>query len=109
MTVKETFDRLTVKMNEDPSHMENLNVIYQFNLSGEEEGIYQLIIKENEAEYTIGETFEPKITLEMSDKNFIKLAQDDLNPTMAYMSGKLKVKGDLSLALKLHSLLKKYQ
>ncbi|WP_167553279.1 SCP2 sterol-binding domain-containing protein [Evansella clarkii] len=109
MAVKEKFEVLTTRMNEDPSHLEGLNTVYKFNLTGDEEGTYQLRIADKKAEYTLEDKYEPTITLDMSDKNFLKLAENDLNPTMAYMSGKLKVKGDLSLALKLHSLLKKYQ
>ena len=35
------------------------------------------------------------------------LAEGNLNPTMALMTGKLKLKGDMSVALKLQSLLGK--
>ncbi|MGJ9384952.1 SCP2 sterol-binding domain-containing protein [Salipaludibacillus sp. CF4.18] len=109
MNVRETFEGLTVKMNEDPSHIEGLKYVYQFKLTGEEEGIYQLKIDNNQAFYHEGEEWEPRLTLEMTDINFVKLANDDLNPTIAYMSGKLKVHGDLGHALKLQALLKKYQ
>ncbi|MCE7791668.1 SCP2 sterol-binding domain-containing protein [Salipaludibacillus sp. CUR1] len=109
MSVKSTFEELTAKMNEDPSHIEGLSYVYQFNLSGEDEGKYQLKLENQRAEYKENVEWEPRLTLEMSDKNFIKLAQDDLNPTMAYMSGKLKVHGDLGHALKFHTLIKKYQ
>lgn len=109
MNVRETFDVLTAKMNEDPSHLEGITYVYQFNLAGKDEGIYQLKIDRNQAFYHIGKEWEPRLTLEMSDTDFVKLANDDLNPTIAYMSGKLKVHGDLGHALKLQALLKKYQ
>ncbi|MDQ0253964.1 putative sterol carrier protein [Evansella vedderi] len=109
MGVKEKFYLLTEKINEDPSHLEGLDVVYQFNLDGEDGGIYQLKLSGNSAEYTKSEDLEPKITIKMNDKNFLKLAEGDLNPTVAYMSGKLKVQGDLALALKLNYLLKQYQ
>lgn len=109
MAVKESFQGLVNKVKEDPSHLGNLNVTYQFNLEGEEGGTYQLKFSDQTVEYSETEVFDPEITMEMSDKNFLKLVEGDLNPTVAYMSGKLKVKGDLTLALKLNSLLKKYQ
>ena len=109
MSIKNTFEELTTKMNDDPSHLQGITYVYEFNLSGEEEGTYQLKVDNNQAEYSSGSEWEPRLKLEMSDKNFIKLAHDDLNATMAYMSGKLKVHGDLSHALKLQSLIKKYQ
>lgn len=109
MSVKETIADLTEKMNQNPEHINGLDYVYQFNLSGDDSGVYQLKIENDQAEYTEGEHWESRLTLEMSDKNFEKLAKDDLNPTMAYMGGKLKVQGDLSHALKFHGLIQKYQ
>ncbi|MDH5609471.1 MAG: SCP2 sterol-binding domain-containing protein [Cyclobacteriaceae bacterium] len=42
--------------------------------------------------------------LKMSLEDFGKLLSGDLNPMMAFMSGKMKVDGDKSIALKLASL-----
>lgn len=109
MAVQATFEKLTAKMNTDPTAIEQLSYVYQFDLSGSESGTYQLKIDQGEATYTSGIKWEPRLTLKLSDDHFIKLANDDLNPTMAYMNGKLKVEGDISHALKFHQLLKKYQ
>ena len=38
-------------------------------------------------------------------EDWVALAAGKMNPTMAFMQGKIKVKGDMSLALKLQSLL----
>ncbi|AVF25600.1 Putative sterol carrier protein [Paenibacillus larvae subsp. larvae] len=38
----------------------------------------------------------------------LKLIEGTLNPTTAYMFGKLKIKGDLSLAMKLQGVLQRY-
>ncbi|PYZ96881.1 sterol carrier protein [Alteribacter lacisalsi] len=108
MAVKEIFTVLTTRMNDNPKHLEGMNVRYTFNLSGEEAGVYQLQIKEKQAEYAAEAVEESDITFEMKDKDFLKLTEGSLNPTMAYMSGKLKVRGDLSHALKLQTLLKHY-
>lgn len=109
MSIINTFEELTMKMNQDPSYLQGITYVYEFNLTGPEEGTYQLKIDNNEAKFCSGTEWEPRLKLEMSDQNFIKLAHDDLNPAMAYMSGKLKVHGDLGHALKLQSLIKKYQ
>jgi len=44
-------------------------------------------------------------TIVLSSKNLEKLLKGKLNPAMAVMTGKLKVQGDMSLALKLASFL----
>ncbi|WP_171051870.1 SCP2 sterol-binding domain-containing protein [Alteribacter natronophilus] len=108
MAVKEKFSELTGRMNGNPEYLDGVNAGYTFNLSGEEAGVYQLQIRDKKADYIEGESGDTDITLQMKDRDFLKLAEGDLNPTMAYMSGKLKVKGDLSHALKLQTLLKHY-
>ena len=44
-------------------------------------------------------------TIRISEENFSALINGDLNPMGAFMSGKIKVDGDMSVALKLQSLL----
>ncbi|NWR85334.1 STML1 protein, partial [Furnarius figulus] len=48
----------------------------------------------------------PDVTLELSEKDLQDLFLGDLRPLSAYMSGRLQVKGDLHLALKLENLIK---
>ena len=40
-------------------------------------------------------------TLEISTKNALKMLDGDLNPMTAFMMGKLKVKGDMGIAMKI--------
>lgn len=44
-------------------------------------------------------------TVVISKENFLSLASGDLNPQMAFMMGKLRVEGDMSLALQLGEIL----
>ncbi|NXA08761.1 STML1 protein, partial [Sapayoa aenigma] len=48
----------------------------------------------------------PDVILEVSEKDLQDLVLGDLRPLSAYMSGRLQVKGDLHLALKLEELVK---
>lgn len=41
----------------------------------------------------------------ISEDNFKDLVKGDLNPMMAFMSGKIKIKGDMGVAMKLQSFL----
>lgn len=109
MSVETTLRGFTEKMEKNPEHIQDLTYTYEFHITDEEEGIYQLRIDQGKAEYSNTAVWEPKLVLEMDEQHFQKLANDNLNATMAYMSGKLKVKGDVSHALKFQSLIKKYQ
>jgi putative sterol carrier protein len=40
-----------------------------------------------------------------TDADFLAIVNGKLNPQMAFMSGKLKVQGDMGLAMKLQQLL----
>lgn len=44
-------------------------------------------------------------TVSLSEETLLSLANGSLNPMMAVMSGKVKIKGDMSVALKMQSLL----
>ena len=47
---------------------------------------------------------EADVTLTMSEENFEGLLDGSLNPQMAFMMGKLKIDGDMGLALQLSEL-----
>ncbi|MDA8351944.1 MAG: SCP2 sterol-binding domain-containing protein [Firmicutes bacterium] len=106
MAVKETITAWVDNMNQNPEWIRDTEVVYQLEIYGE--GIHQLRLKRGAAEYRGEEALPSDCTIQLSEKNFIKLAEGRLNPTTAFMTGKLKVKGDLSLALRLSSLLKQF-
>ncbi|MDW8339369.1 MAG: SCP2 sterol-binding domain-containing protein, partial [Thermoleophilia bacterium] len=43
-------------------------------------------------------------TFSASEESFEKIVAGELNPTTAYMTGKLKIKGDMGAAMKLQKL-----
>ncbi len=47
---------------------------------------------------------EPDVTIATSEETFQKLVSGEQNPTTAYMTGKLKIKGDMGAAMKLQKL-----
>ncbi len=44
-------------------------------------------------------------TVKVSMENFIQIAEGNLNAQMAFMTGKLRVEGDMSIAMQLGSIL----
>ncbi len=52
----------------------------------------------------VAEDKEADCTIKISKENLSKLMDGSLNPMMAFMGGKVKVDGDLGVAMKLQSL-----
>ena len=48
---------------------------------------------------------EADCTVSITPENFMALVKGELNPMMAMMTGKVKIKGDMGVAMKLQSLL----
>lgn len=48
---------------------------------------------------------DPGCTMTLDSDDFVKLFMGQLNPTQAFMGGKLKIKGDMMMAMKLEKLM----
>ncbi|MFD1426373.1 putative sterol carrier protein [Kroppenstedtia sanguinis] len=107
MSIQETITQLTDKMNQEPEGIQGIEAVYQFDV--EDSGIHQVRLTEGSAEYRTGEEWTADCILTMKEANFTKLSAGDLDPTTAFITGKLKVKGNLSLAVRLQSLFAKYR
>lgn len=88
----------------DPEKLKGLDFSLQFDISGDEGGQWVLTIKDQKTEITEGTADKPKITLKMKDVNFVKLVNGELSGQKAFMTGKLKFKGDMNTGIKLQKL-----
>ncbi|WLR44197.1 SCP2 sterol-binding domain-containing protein [Bacillus carboniphilus] len=100
-------EQLTNNINQNPKFIENFEKTYQFSIK--DEGVYSVAFSDNCVSYQEGDTESPACTIKCSSDNFIKLIKGKLNTTTAFMMGKIKVDGDISSALKLQSIIQKYQ
>jgi putative sterol carrier protein len=89
----------------DPAKMKGVDAVYQFDLSGENGGVFHVKVTEGSAVLGDEAHENPNITISMSADDFANMLDGKLNATSAFMAGKLKVKGDMSLAMKLQGLL----
>lgn len=85
--------------------VEQIDSSYQFDLSGEGGGKWYVDLTKQGGEVSQGELDDPGVTVSMAVQDFVDMVQGKLNGQMAFMQGKLKIKGDMSLALKLQALL----
>lgn len=88
----------------DPEKLKGLDLALQFHITGEQGGEWVLIIKDQKAEVREGTIENPKITLQMKDEDYVKLVNDEISGQKAFMSGKLRFKGDMNTGMKLQKL-----
>lgn len=105
MSVKEEIYAFCEKMNEDPGHMEEKDLIFQVNLK--ESGPIQMVIANSQITVFEDCPHNPELTLTISDEDYSKLLKNQLNTTVALMTGKVKV-DRVDKALKLLEIVKQY-
>ncbi len=103
MSVKGFFDSLQGRLNQDPSRLAGMNCVYLFKIG---DNAFHVAMKDGKAAVAAGETASPNCSVTMAETDFLDMLSGKLNPQMAFMTGKLKVAGDMGLALKLGSFLK---
>jgi putative sterol carrier protein len=99
MTVQEFFDTLPSKV--DPAKTAGMNNSYVFDVK--DVGAWTVSVTDGAVSVQEGE-HPADCTLSASEETLIKIAKGEANPTTAYMTGKLKIKGDMGAALKLQKL-----
>ncbi|XP_006034186.1 hydroxysteroid dehydrogenase-like protein 2 isoform X2 [Alligator sinensis] len=102
-SVAETFKIIEGIINEDV--VKSTQGVFLFELSGEEGGTWYIDLKNKGGNTGSGEPpVKADVIMSMSSNDFVKMFTGKLKPTMAFMSGKLKIKGNMSLALRLEKL-----
>jgi putative sterol carrier protein len=91
----------TLESRVEESKTAGMTATYLFEVDGA--GTWLVDVNDGKLTVTEGGN-EADTTISMSEDNFEQLVSGDLNPTTAYMTGKLKVKGDMSAAMKLQKL-----
>lgn len=98
-SVKEFFDQLS--SNVDESKTAGMTNSYAFDIDGA--GQWKVDVQDGKVDVTEG-SGDADVTITTSEDNFLSIARGELNPTTAYMTGKLKIKGDMGAAMKLQKL-----
>ncbi|PTX54994.1 SCP-2 sterol transfer family protein [Melghirimyces profundicolus] len=109
MSTKQVFEEIESRLKENPEPIQGMETVYQFELSGDDSGVFQLKLSEGTAGVEEGTPHEADCTIQMDSEDFKEMLLGNLNATAAFMSGKLRVKGDMGKAMKLQSVLGKYQ
>lgn len=102
------FQKITGVLTEDM--VGKVQAIYKFNLSGDEPGQWVVDLKNGSGSVSQNASgTDATCTLTMESGNFGKMFRGELNSMQAFMTGKLKIEGDMGQALKLEKLMKSVQ
>ena len=104
----DVFAMIDAALHYDPNVTNGKEGIYQFNLTGDDGGTFQIMIETEAALAIKCEEKKAHVELTLNSDDFKDLVAGALNPTAAFMSGKLKIKGNMGLALKLQTVLNSF-
>lgn len=100
MAAKEFFDELEAQA--EPDKIKHVNHSYLFEIAGE--GSWRVDVRDGALKVTEGADQAADVTISTSGAIFEAIASGEQNPMKAYMSGKLKIKGNIAAALELQKL-----
>ncbi|TML74174.1 MAG: SCP2 sterol-binding domain-containing protein [Actinobacteria bacterium] len=99
MNAQDFFDGLESRIN--PDKTAGMNNSYLFDIDGA--GKWKVEVNDGKVRVSEGGEHADAV-ISTSEETFEKIASGEQNPTSAYMTGKLKVKGDMGAAMKLQKL-----
>jgi putative sterol carrier protein len=99
-SVQEFFASLASRA--DTSKTAGMTNSYFFDIEGA--GTWKVDVDEGSVTVSEGGDGDADVTIATSQETFEKIIAGEQNPTSAYMTGKLKVKGDMGAAMKLQKL-----
>jgi putative sterol carrier protein len=97
--VKAFFDNLETRA--DPNKLAGLDTSYLFDIDGA--GRWLVEIHDRHLHVTEGEG-DADCTILTNAETFERIVAGEQNPTTAYMTGKIKIKGDMGAAMKLQNI-----
>lgn len=102
-TASEKLKHMGDKIAENKSQAAAIGAVFKFALEGEGGGTFIVNLKDNPG-VTEGEGT-AECTIRMTAQDFVDLSEGKANGQQLFFTGRLKVEGDMSLALRLQSLM----
>ena len=104
LTVAELMERMPGAF--IPEKAQGVDSTIQFKFTGAEAGEWFATIKDGKVDVSRGTHHSPKMTLTADSADYVKIFTGELDGMQAFMQGKIKLAGDLNLAMKLMQMFK---
>ena len=98
-TPQEVFDSMRDSF--QPAKAKGVRARYQWDLSGPQGGEWWIDVNDGKYKMGKGKIDNPSVTFVATDKDWVAVSNHQLGGTWAYLSGRLKIRGDQGLARKL--------
>jgi putative sterol carrier protein len=98
-------EKIAQKLKDKPETSKAVNSVYEFNITGDNGGVWTVDLTKEPGTVQAGSTGTAKCTVTCASGDFMNIVSGKMNPQMAFMSGKLKIKGDMGLAMKLQKVI----
>ena len=87
-----------------PEKADGVNATILFDLSGDNGGQYWIKVADGNAETGVGNISDPAMTVKATADDWFAVATGQTNAMQAFMTGKLKILGDMGLAMKMQTM-----
>lgn len=101
-TVQETFEQMAGRFRADRAA--GTSAVVQYEISGEGGGTWHAVIKDGACTVSPGPGTSPSLTLAMAAQDWLDMVSGKEAGQALFLSGKLKLKGDMGLAMRLGSM-----
>jgi putative sterol carrier protein len=98
-TTSQIFENMPERF--DPATAGDMDATVQFSLTGDNGGEWYVTVADGDLAVEEGTADNPKSTIIMDADDFVAMSTGELNAMSAFMSGKVKVEGDLNTVMKL--------
>jgi putative sterol carrier protein len=104
VTIEKLMSRMPIAF--IPENAIGVDAVIQYHLTGVEAGDWIITIKDGTCDVQPGVSDNPKMTLTADSQDYKDVILGKINGMNAFMEGKLRLAGDLNLAMKLTSFFK---
>lgn len=87
-----------------PENADGVDAVIQLEFFGDGGGDWYLTVRDNTLNVSEGKSIDPTMTVTASAEDWLKVANDEASPMSLLMQGKIKLQGDMGLAMKFQSM-----
>ena len=89
----------------DPEGVQGIDATFLFDLDGEQGGQWSVVLQGGKPTVSKSAVENPDITIIATAENWLKIVNGELSGQAAFLTGKIRLRGDMALAMKLQNIL----